>query len=311
MSFFNTGVCSSNLGNTGKQKYCGPKGKIVNVVLVPNDASIATKVLALTESTWLTNINAAAANRWFPVEKVVQADPSPEDPVFQEFDYGDKFFIRDGKLTVQFILDPRSVYNKNELNKLNGVNWAVYLVTDLEKLVGWTDDIEDGAFYPFTTDSIRFLPESFFSGSEGENIILDIQFADVTQMNGKEAVLEPTKDADAPAVWYPTQSIKGLKDLQIASVTSITQTGATIEILGYGGTPYNSAVAADVAFALQASPTTLITVSTLTPSGDSDGKYDAVWASQAADDYEIGLKDQPDATTQGVETPIRTKFTIT
>jgi hypothetical protein len=300
---YNLGVCSNSTGNTGKQKYCGPKGKIVNVTLTPTDASIATKVLALTEATWLTNINAAASNRWFPVERVEQLDPTQEDPVYQELDYGGKFFVRDGKLTALFTLDPRSSYNKNELMKLNDISWSVYHTTDLDKIVGWTDDISTGAFYPFSTDSVRFLPESFSSGSETELITLEIQYSDITEMNGKEAVLEPTKDPDAPAVWYPQLTLKGLKDLTVA-VSGISATGATVTLKGYGGTPYNSAVAADVNFYLASAPTVPITVTTLTPSGNNDGIYTAVWASQTPDTYGLGLFDQPDATTQGVETPI-------
>ncbi len=300
---YNLGVCSKNPGNTGKQKYCGPKGKIVNVTLVPTDASIASKVLALTESTWLTNINAAPDNRWFPVERVEQLDPTQEEATYQELDYGGKFFVRDGKLTAQFTLDPRSSYNKNELAKLNDTAWSVYHTTDLEKIVGWTDDISTGAFYPFSTDSVRFLPESFSSGSETELIILEIQYGDITEMNGKEAVLEPTKDPDAPAVWYPTLSLKGLKDLTV-EVTGISATGATVTLKGYGGTPYNSAVSADVNFYLASAPGTPIALTSFTPSGNNDGEYTAVWPSQTPETYGLGLFDQPDATTQGVETPI-------
>lgn len=310
MSEYNIAVCQNEYGNTGQQKYCGSKGKVKSIVLVPSDASIATKVLALTESTWLTNINAAKSARWFPIERVVETEPTQEDPVFQEMDYGDQFFVRNGKKSAIYTLNPRSVYNKNELAKLNGTNWSVYLITDLNKILGTSTDLVAGTFDPYSCDYVRILPESEPSGSETELIRIAIMYSDVTEFDGRQVVIEPLSDSDAPAVWYPLQSIKGIKDLRVSSVTGISTTGATITIVGYGGTAYNSAVAADVRFNLASDLDTDIALSSLTPSGNNDGVYTAVWASQSADDYVIGLLDQPEATTQGVETPNLTAFTI-
>ena len=56
---------------------------------------------------------------------------------------------------------------------------------------------------------------------------------------------------------------------------------------------------------------TPITLTSLTPSGLSDGKHTAVWPVQVAETYGLGLFNQPDATTQGVETPYDASVVIT
>ena len=296
------------IGNTGLQDFCGAKGKFKFIVLVRKGTEIATKLLALTPETWTDNFNSDKALRWFPLAELVNSEGTQEDPVFQEFDSGVSQFVRDGVKTAVMTLEEMGVYNKNELNKLNGKGWDVYLATDKHNILGWTSD--GVKFQPYSTDYVRILPETDDSGSEVGNVSLSIKFADVNQFNRTQAMINPTTDSEAPSVWYPSIVWSGIKDLQ-AIVTNMTAIGCTLELKRFDGTPYSGAdgVPADCHLSLAATPTVLIAVTSITETATA-GIYTVVWASQSADDYLVGLVDQPLATTQGFETPVKATAAI-
>ena len=85
---YNTTNCSTNVGNTGAQNFCGPVGKDRIVILVPKGTEIATETLAVTLATWQDNINEGKSTRWFPLIPIVNGEATQEDPVLQEFDFG-------------------------------------------------------------------------------------------------------------------------------------------------------------------------------------------------------------------------------
>ena len=123
-------------------------------------------------------------------------------------------------------------------------------------------------------------------------------------------MINPTTDSEAPSVWYPSIVWSGIKDLQ-AIVTNMTAIGCTLELKRFDGTPYSGAdgVPADCHLSLAATPTVLIAVTSITETATA-GIYTVVWASQSADDYLVGLVDQPLATTQGFETPVKATAAI-
>ena len=307
---YNAKECANAFGNTGAQKFCGPVGKFRGLILVPKGTTIATETLALTVGTWTDNINGAIALRWFPTLKIVEGETTQDDPVFQEFDFGFDDFVQDGKRSSVFTFEQMTVYNENQLNFLNDGSWDVYLWTDKENIVG--NSREGVLFEPMQLDYIKFLPSNDDSGSEVGHVTVTMKFTDVKDFSRYRVVINPTTDELAPTVWYPSIEFGngGIKDL-IATASSPTATGCTLVLKDYNGTPYSGAdgVPGDAYLALASDPDTLIAVTSITETATA-GTYTLVWASQSADDYLVGLVDQPDATTQGFETPVKAAITI-
>lgn len=302
----NKTACADIYGNTGLQKFCGRKGQISIPVLVPKGTEISTKVLALTLATWKDSFNAEPSSRWFPLPLVVNNDATQDEPVFQEFDSGITEFVRDGNKLAVYTFEQMSVYNKNQINKNNGKDWDLFLITDEENILAWSDD--GVRILPYSCDYVRITPETDDLGNENGHLGLSVKFSDVNQFNQFQVVLQPTKDSDAPVVFYPSLEFEGIKDL-IATVTSPTATGCTLKLEGFDSVPYSGAVSDDIYLALASDPDTLIPITSITETAVI-GTYTVVWATQTANDYLIGLKNQPLATNQDFETPVKTAFTI-
>lgn len=299
MANYNKTSATSRRGNVGAQQFNGNIGKDRFLILVPKGAVIATKTLALTKGTWETNFNTAADVRWFPLIPAVDAKPTQGEAKFQEFDFGYKSFVQDGKLNVIYVLDEMSTYNKNQLNKLTLGDFDVFIGTDKNRIRGWSAD--DIFFNPFAIDFFTVLPESQNTGSEVAHVSVQMQFSDINQFNMYDVAIDPMTDPDAPAPWYTSLVFSGIKDL-IATPSTGSASGFTLDLRGFDGVAYRAAVAADVLIYKSTAPTVAIACSTLTESA-VPGVYAATWATQTAGTFSIGLKSQPSATTKWVETP--------
>lgn len=296
---YNNTNCVANLGNTGLQKFCGNIGKHRILMPVPKGTEIATKTLALTLGTYETNINNTKALRWLPFPPIVNAEFTQEDNVKQEFDFGYTSDVRDGKLTVIYTLDEMSTYNKSQLAKLNSGDFDLFIATDKEYIEGYS--VDGIIFRPFTVDYMKVLPETPNTGTEVAHVRVEVKFSDVNQMNLNHIVVNPTKDSEAPSVWYPTIELVGIKDLVVSANTG-SASGFNLVLAGVDGVPYSAAVSGDVLIYKSTAPTVAIACTGLIESATA-GTYAATWATQTAGTFTISLKNQPLATTKWVETP--------
>lgn len=296
---YNTTSATANRGNTGAQQFTGNTGKHRFLVAVPKGTTIATKTLALTVGTWTANINTSADVRWYPLMPIVDAKPTQGEAKFQEFDFGYKAFVDNGKLDIIYTLDEMSTYNKNQLNKLTLGDFDFYIGTDKNKILGWSDD--DAIFNPFTVDFFTVLPETMNTGSETAHVNVQIRFTNVEQFNKYDVAIDPMVDSETPVNWYISLNFKGIKDL-IATPSAGTASGFVLDLRGFDGVAYRAAVAGDVLIYKSTAPTTPITCTGLTESA-VPGVYAATYATQTGGTFSIGLKDQPSATTKWVETP--------
>lgn len=302
MSKYNETNTSTSLGNTGSQNYPGSRGKWKHMIAVPKSTEIATKVLALTKSTWTNGINAAMASRWFVLPLIFNGEPTQEDPIREDSDFGLSSFVRDGKLTYKVTFKEMHTYNKNQINKLNNSEFDFFVCTDENKILGCTYD--GTKFLPFQTDYSRVLPETQRTGSAVEHVQFEVKFTDVNEMNLREVLLDPTVDTDAPANWYPAIELPAaaIKDL-ILEIVSMTTTSLVFDLKGYDGVAYSAAVVGDLYFRKSTVDGAAITINTLTPSATIPGRYTADFAAQTSGTFYASLYDQPTATTEGVETP--------
>lgn len=302
MEKYNETNASVELGNTGLQNYPGSPGKWKHFIAVPKGTEIATKVLALTKSTWTNGINAAMANRWFVLPLIFNGEPTQEDPKREDSDFGYSSFVDNGKLTYKATFKEMHPYNKNEIFKLNNSEFDFYIATDENKILGCTYD--NVKFLPFKVDYSRVLPETQRTGSAVEHVQFEIKFSNIDEMNLRQVVLDPSVDTLAPAAWYPAIELPAaaIKDL-ILSIVSMTSTSLIFDLKGYDGVAYTAAVAEDLYFRKTTIDGSAITISTLTQSATIPGRYTAAFSSQTSGTFYASLYDQPTATTEGVETP--------
>lgn len=291
----NVPLVGSSYANTGLQTFQGYKGDPLKLIAVPPGAYIATKTLAETVGTWEANFNAAMTARWLPIGKIVDGEfPSP-DAVYKETSFGFKYFIKDNKPTFKYMIEPISDYNIAQLAQLSGKKFDFYIATDKEKIAGWANGDE---FRPYTASFFRVYT---VQESGIEIVWVEIQFDDINQFNSYRAIIDPSLDSEAPVNWYPSLEFVGVKDL-IATATAGSASGFTLQLLGFDGTPYNSAVKEDIAI-YKGTSETPIAATGCTASGDADGKYAVTYATQTAGTFHCGLLPVNEATTKGFETP--------
>jgi hypothetical protein len=234
-------------------------------------------------------------SRWLPIGKIVDGEFPAPDAVYKETSFGFKYFIKDNKPTFKYMIEPISDYNTQQLAKLSGKKFDFYIATNKEKICGWANGDE---FRPYTASFFRVYTVQ----EAGIEIVwVEIQFDDINQFNSYRAVIDPSLDSDAPVNWYPSLEFVGVKDL-IAIATGGSASGFTLQLLGFDGTPYNSAVKEDIAI-YKGTSATPIAATGCTASGDSDGKYAVTYATQTAGTFHCGLLPVNEATTDGFETP--------
>lgn len=299
MPYNTTPQASVRKGNTGMQNFTGPKGKIVKILGVPKGTEIATKTLALTLATWTANLNATMASRWlmFPIVIDIEApDPAIK---YDETGYGNKEFVTVDKPVVTYFLESMSTYNKVQLNQNDLASLDFYEITEYDKICGWTSD--SVKFLPYTTNSVKILPESKQTGDKLPRIKVEITYNDISQFNGKEVVIDPTVDSEAPAAWYPTYELKGVKDI-IFAVSGGSATGFTLVASGFDGTPVSGLVKEDLLIYKSTAPTVAIAATGCPESNSIPGQYAVTYATQTAGTFAVSMR-QPDATTMFFETP--------
>lgn len=299
MGLFNQTQVSSSFGNTGKQDLNEKYGKTIKGLLVPASTEIATKVLALTKATWVDNINAAVGSRWYLVE-IWNIEPTQEDNVKETSDFGFEDEVRKGKLNYKITFPQMHTHNVNELNKLDAKDFAFFELTDTGFICGCSYD--DTKFLPFSLDYFSVLPETIKTGSANAHPMAELRFSDTDEKNRYLVRINPYTDPDAPAAWSPLRELYGIKDLVIEA-SDFHAGHCTLTLKGYDGTPYSAAVAADVYMRKSTATGTAIPLTGLTETSTA-GVYTATFAAQTSGTFYFSLYDQPNATTEWVETPV-------
>jgi len=227
-------------GLTGKQNSPQNLGYDAKIILVPAGTEIATKTLALTESTWLDAINSAVGSRFISLPIFYELESSPEDDVYATSSLGAVSFIREGKDTVKYSVKVTPVV-MSQLRTFNGVSWSAYIVTSEGFIKGTSPD--DVRFLPFKLDNFRVEKEIKATGADTATLPISITYANPAEWADFPAFVEPLRSG-LPEVWNP----RDLKDPKaiLSAVTSATISGFTIKLYGYDEVPFEGAVKEDV-----------------------------------------------------------------
>lgn len=264
---YNELSCGDNAGNTGKQNCFENFGQDELLIIVPDTFEIATKVLAETEATWITAINAATATRAYPLFIHFNAEFEQEGRVSEDGWAGKAETVRAGKNKATFTLENISFYNHKELRKHNNrTNLAYYKVSSNGYIKGWSKD------------GVKFLPlplSDFYvndrNNSDGSNIdrtSVSIEERDGSKWNDTGAWVKPSA--------FDPLLLDGIKDVSITGTLAATSSTVTVEGAS-DGIGVVGLVAANFNLYDDAAPT--VPISVVVAADNLDGTYDLTWAS--------------------------------
>jgi hypothetical protein len=255
---YNRLSCYSTTGNTGIKKLCSNDiGVLDGLILVPVGTSIATEVLALTESTWKTAFKTTTNNRWFPMPLATAVTPeSQEDKYFDRPLKGQKF-ISEGKDAAKLMYD-LNIYSHTQLRKFNNQEWAAYRIDGNGNILGWSSD--GIKFQPFDLQEFHVGKMTETDGSTGVETPVKIVWKTPEQWNDSGVLLSPTFD---PREW------EGVYNIDL-TVTTPTTSSATLDIKFLGSDKgVDGLVKADLL--VKNSSNVTQTITTLT--GNGNGNY--------------------------------------
>jgi len=257
----------SATGLVGKQTAPKDLGYDAKLILVPEDAEIATKTLALTESTWLDLINSAVGTRYIVLPINYELESSPEEDVYATSSLGSVKFVREGKDSVKYSVEV-SPFVMKQLRTLNGVDWKTYIITSGGFIKGTTTD--DTKFLPFSIGNFRVGKEIKATGGAPALLPIDVTYSDASEWSSNPAFVEPLREG-VTSNWNP----RDLKDPKAITsvVTDGTIAGFTIYLEGYDEVPFEGAVKEDVIIK-NASTGVITPLTTLTET--TPGTYTAV-----------------------------------
>lgn len=283
-----TGVAT---GLLGKQVAPQDIGYLAGLILVPKGEEIATRKLALTESTWIDNINKADGNRFIMLPLAFDMTPEKEDDAYNTSSIGNVAFVRAGKLTVKYIVDV-TPFVMSQLNTLNGVGWDVYKITSNGFITGTS--IDGARFQPFSLQNFRVEGEIPAGGDVQNLVTISFTHADEAEWNSRPAFIKPLVDGEGE-VWNPSQ-LEDPKAITVKEVTSPAITGFTVSLEGYDRVPHEGAVTGD--FGIWDSTGTLVTVTSATETA-VPGTYDILATLGSGQTYTTALLPVGFTTTAG------------
>jgi len=263
---YNELSCSTSAGNTGKQNCVENFGQDELIILVPDTFEIATKVLAETEATWITAINAAVATRGYPLFGHFNAEFEQEGRVPEEGWAGKSETVRGGKHKATYIMENVSFYNHKEIRKHNSrTKLAYYKVSARGYIKGWSED--DVKFLPFPLSDLYVNDRNDSDGATIDRTSIYCEEKDGTKWNDKGVWVKPTA--------FDPLLLEGIKDCTITGTLlgggeTVTVRGAS-DLVGVIGL-----VAANFSLVADLAPTVLIPV--VVAADNLDGTYDLTHA---------------------------------
>jgi hypothetical protein len=289
---YNQVICLENLGNTGDAGCAEDFAIKRGFILVPKGFEIATRTLALTESTWTTAINAARTDRAYPFPLVFTLEPNIEDAVYAE-GIGVKEFVRYGSKGYTFTLQKNSFGNHKELFTFKGSDWAVYYVTDNSFVQG------------ISKDEVKFLPiplSDFRVNLQSDATADDIARTTVTM------TLQNPDDWDRFGAWvkpdnFDPRDFKGIIPVVLSAITNTTASIKFSVFTRYANEPIVGLVQTDFTYGIVGA------ITSFTDNGD--GTYTltptTVFTAGAST---ITMDSQPDLSIAGYEAAEVLSFTI-
>jgi hypothetical protein len=296
--------CNGRLGNTGNpscQMLMDIAGKLIFTYRFKADGTenYIDMSTAVINDTFVTDaLNDVPSERWYPSPgELKNVSDVREDPTFQTFDDGTKFFIREGVRAVNALspgLDTR-VFKRFE--EFNCVQLAAYIVDISGNLIGSRRDGEtSNKLYPILISPGSFVPRYVKKTNEAAPGIM--WMFDWSQVE-KDGDLYMIKSSE---ITTNLLTINGLFDVT-GTVSGISTTGFTLALETLYGDPVTGLVIGDFYDTVGGTASRIynetdsasVTLTSVTETPAGSGSYVFVFAAQtSADELRV--------------TPVKTKY---
>ena len=290
------GDFNASLTNVANPRGVFNKGVLRGIILVPKDATIATKALAGTIATFTTGINLAEGSRWYVINFTkgctnFGATPSQDEPVAEDTMFGGiRTFVRDGNKRTIVTLNSLTDTTKAAIRSLNGKIWEMLEIYD-DYIRGRTilGTIVEGFHVTFHAGNED--PSGGGDTTDKFNLYIDYTIPGEADDHG----------ITCPLVDFETEDLDGIENVYITEVSAST-TAIVVDVKTIvGDIPFTDLVDADFILAIT-STGVVVAHSGTAESTTVEGRY-TISGTFTEVAHTLKTADQPDATTKNVETP--------
>jgi hypothetical protein len=286
--------CSFGLSNTGLPAGCVPILKAARYgILVPTyDSTGARNGIPSSQEINAAYVQARiddtdSSKRWYPIGVPFANFTAPKsEAVYEESDFQDKFFIRQGVRTANLELWNSNPQHAGALDSAVCTSISIFLFDKDMKMIGSVLSADASVYYP-----IRIADQSFSStwnfaeASTTPKTIVQFDFHQAEE-DANLRVLETADDLDI-------SSLRGLLDVY-ATYSGISVNGVTVDLYTNYGTAQNKGAVSGLLlgdFAInELSPTPgSVAITSVTESSTVSGRYAIVFTAPAtiADVHEL------------------------
>ena len=296
---------NASLTNVATPRGTFEPGPMRGIILVPKDTTIATKTLAGTLATYTTGINLASSSRWRVINFTKGSlnfggAPTQDESVAEDTQFGGiRTFVRDGNKRDVLTLVNLAPETMKALRSYNGKVWEMFELYD-DYIIG--------------RSTLGTIMEGFHinfrAGNQGKNESGDVSRKFPIMIDYTVPGEWDDNGMIAPLVDFETEDLDGIENVELTEVGAATTAIVTVDVkTKLGNVGYTGLVDADFLINLT-SDGSVIAHSGTVESTTVPGRY-VITAntSYATAAHTVKTKDQPDATTKGVETPTALTFT--
>ena len=297
--------------NIADQKGNFKPGPPVGLIFFPKGTEFAaTETIAKAEATYTTGLNLAEGSRWYIINfdkgvRIYQVTPTQDEPKFEESDFsGIRSKVSAGNKRLAMVFTHLAPYTLKALHALENQDLDMAIITENN--------------YILATSQLGTIFEGFginyFAGNQvaGENsgasekMTVYIDFKDADEWDKYGIIALPTA--------FQFEDVDGIVDCEITEVAaaSTLTTGIIVDVKSYvGAVGITDLVAADFTVSLVSSGADE-KLDSISESTTVEGRYTLTPDSTfTAAPVLIQLTVQPDATTEGYETPTDYMLTVT
>lgn len=286
--------CSYGLSNTGLPAGCVPILKAARYgILVPTfDKTGVRNGIASTDTVDAAYVQAKidetdSSKRWYPIGVPFANFTAPKsEAVYEESDFQDKYFIREGVRTANLELWNSNPQHAEALDSAVCTSVSIFLFDKDLKMVGSVESADATMYYPIRLADQSFSATwNFAEASTTPKTLVQFDFSQA-EKDGNLRVIETADDLDIT-------SLRGLVDVY-ATYSNITTAGFDVKLFNNFGSAQNPGVVSGLLLAdfavNELSPTPgSIALASVTESTSEEGLYSVVFsvAQSSADVLEL------------------------
>lgn len=290
-------ICKCNYGlNNTALPGCVPIAQVIKKVIFVQLQNNAGTLAYINPSTtlnkaWATALinNTDKSTRWFPTPELKNVTLEKEAPVFESYEDGSSYFVREGVRKIAAVIPDCPPMYKAALESVRcNANTGVFFVDINGNIIGLTNE-SDGNLYPFPINT--------------QSMVGSVVFGDDKQVGKVNVMFElPAyiKDADIRMIQgtafpdFSPVTLQGLLTVNATLVGAVTDTGMTVQlttpspdlstniaVTGWLLANFVSSSTGSTGKIYDVTDSTDKTITSVTESATIPGQYTFVWTSMS------------------------------